>query len=157
MIETLLPVAGFLQETHEAIRISIDMAGEAGLAWKPAQNAHTFGEIVEHIASGNLSYATVIGPENVRRTWEIDPAPQKEWLLARLNESLETALRILDGVTEDILHIRREYDWNPNCEEQTIREPLDALWFAQQMVRHAAYHLGQINLYLRLMGIGKYD
>jgi hypothetical protein len=29
--------------------------------------------------------------------------------------------------------------------------PLDALWFAGQMVRHSVYHPGQINYILRLL------
>jgi hypothetical protein len=29
--------------------------------------------------------------------------------------------------------------------------PLDALWFCNQIVRHTAYHLGQINYILLLL------
>jgi hypothetical protein len=32
-----------------------------------------------------------------------------------------------------------------------VQGPLDAMWFAQQIVRHSAYHLGQINYILRLL------
>lgn len=140
-----------LDETCEAVRISIDAAGAGRIAWKPAGNAPTFASIAQHIASGNLSYATVIGPNNVRRKWEVDSSPSMEWLVERLDESLATARRTLEGVTADNLHESRSDDWCPNCEEQVITGPLDALWFAMQMVRHTAYHLGQLNLYLRIM------
>jgi hypothetical protein len=154
MIPTLGPILRQLEETCEAVRISIESAGESGLGWKPAPHVNTFAEIAEHIASGNLAYATVIGPANVRRAWEIDPTPTKEWLLARLDESLATARQTIEGVTEENLHVSRAADWCPNCDEQLIQGPLDALWFTQQMVRHTAYHLGQLNLYLQLMVTG---
>jgi uncharacterized damage-inducible protein DinB len=157
MIPTLIPIFQQLEETCDAVRISIDQAGESGFGWKPASNAKTFAEIAEHIASANLTYATFIGPADVKRTWVIDPSPTKEWLLARLDESLDTARQTIAGVTEENLHDSRCDDWCPNCDEQLIEGPLDALWFAQQMVRHTAYHLGQLNLYLRLMGIGTYE
>jgi len=157
MIPTLAPIFQCLEETYEAVRISIEQAGDSRLGWKPAPNTKTFAEIAEHIASANLTYATVIGPGDVKRQWQIDPSPAKDWLLARLDESLATARQTLEGVTEENLHDSRENDWCPNCEEQLIQGPLDALWFAQQMVRHTAYHLGQLNLYLRLLEIGTYD
>src|SRR5580658_5394948 len=100
MIPVLKPIFRQLEETCEAVQISIESAGDTGLGWKPAPIANTFAEIVEHIASGNLTYATVIGPSNVRRTWQLDPSPTKEWLLARLEESLTAARDTVAGVTE---------------------------------------------------------
>ncbi len=157
MIPTLNPIFRQLEETYDAVRISIELAGESQLGWKPALNANTFAEVAEHIASANLTYATVIGPTNVQRKWEFELAPTTSWVLARLDESLATAKSTIEGVTDDNLHESRSDDWCPNCDEQLIQGPLDALWFVQQMVRHTAYHLGQLNLYLRLMGIGSYD
>lgn len=151
MHQALEPALRQLEETCEAVHISLRSAGAARLAWKPAPHLPTFAMIVEHIASGNLAYATAIGPVNVRRCWELDPSPSMEWLVERLDESLATARRTLEGVTDDNLHLSRADDWCPNCEEQVIQGPLDALWFAMQMARHTAYHLGQLNMYLQLM------
>jgi hypothetical protein len=152
MIPALRPILRQLEETYDAARISIESAGESGLGWRPAPHARTFAEIAEHIASGNLTYATMIGPADVKRTWQLDPSPTKEWLLARIDESLVAARRTLAGVTEENQHDSRADEWCPNCEEQEVTGPLDALWFAQQMVRHTAYHLGQMNLYLQIEG-----
>ena len=108
-------------------------------------------EVAEHIASANLTYAAVVGPADVRRKWEFDPAPSIDWLFTKLDSSLAVSREVLEGVTAENLTESRENDWCPNCEEQLIQGPLDALWFAMQMVRHTAYHLGQLNLYLRLL------
>ena len=151
MIDTLLPISGQLEETYDAVLISIHHAGSESLGWRPAPHLRTFAEVVEHIASSNLLYATMIGPTDVTRKWDNDPSPSLEWLLDRFNESLITVVEVISAVTEDNLHESRCGDWNPNCEEQTIVGPLDALWFTLQMARHTAYHLGQLNLYLRLM------
>src|SRR5690349_12804921 len=140
MIPALRPIFRHLEETYEAVRISIESAGERGLGWTPSPDAPTFARITEHIASANHTYATVIGPADVRRTWEYDSSPTREWLLARLDESLATARQTIAGVTEENLYDSRADDWCPNCDEQEIQGPLDALWFAQQMVRHTAYH-----------------
>lgn len=152
MLDVFVPVFRQLEETVDAVRIAIELAGPNRLGWRPSPDTPTFAEIVEHIANGNLAYATVIGPANVRRKWEYEPSPAKEWLLARLDESLTASRVAIEGVTADNIHDSRADDWNPNCEEQTIEGPLDALWFAMQMARHTAYHLGQLNFCLRLMG-----
>jgi len=157
MITTLCPIFRHLEETYEAVLISVKAAGECRLGWKPAPQAKTFAEITEHIASANLTYATMIGPADVTRKWEYDPSPTEEWLLARLDESLAVGRQTVAGVTEEKLGDSRADDWCPNCDEQVIEGPLDALWFAQQMVRHTAYHLGQLNLYLCLLGVGLED
>jgi hypothetical protein len=34
-----------------------------------------------------------------------------------------------------------------------VAGPLDSLWFAHQMVRHTAYHLGQVNYLHLLLGL----
>jgi uncharacterized damage-inducible protein DinB len=154
MLEVLKPVVQQLEETYEAVQISLRSAGPERLGWKPNPHLPTFAEVAEHIASANLTYAAVIGPADVRRKWDLDPAPSMDWLLTKLNESLSVSKEVLEGVTAENLTESRENDWCPNCDEQLIQGPLDALWFAMQMVRHTAYHLGQLNLYLRLIEAG---
>ena len=41
------------------------------------------------------------------------------------------------------LHLPLAEDWNPLG--PPVEGPLDALWFAHQIVRHSAYHLGQVS------------
>lgn len=149
MLTTLQPIVRQLEETYDAVAISVKAMGEEGLGWKAGPELRTFALIAEHIANANLVYASMIGPADVRRTWELDPAPAEEWLLARLTESMETSCAVLEAITEERLLESRADDWRPNCPEQEIMGPLDALWFTQQMVRHTAYHLGQLNLYLQ--------
>ena len=52
-------------------------------------------------------------------------------------------------MTPERLRQIRADRWGPLGPE--VPGPLDALWFALQMMRHSAYHLGQINVYLLLL------
>ncbi len=150
MLKVLEAIWQQIEETYEAIDISIGSAGSR-IGWKPDGDISTFAEIAQHIASANLSYCTVIGPENVRRIWQIEASPEIGVLLGRLKDSLSIVQNTFERVTLDNLHDCRCDDWSPNCDEQNIQGPLDTLWFALQILRHTAYHLGQLNSYLQLM------
>ena len=52
----------------------------------------------------------------------------------------------LSRMTPDTLGQARADGWDPLGPE--VAGPLDGLWFALQMVRHSAYHLGQLNVLL---------
>ena len=68
----------------------------------------------------------------------------------------------LDAVEVRLSHDRIHAEDCADCETRqgyvqritkslSVQGPLDAMWFAQQIVRHSAYHLGQINYILLLL------
>lgn len=152
MIAALVPALRLLEENYEALRISLNSVPDVQLDWSPGADTNPLSVIVQHIARGNLVYASVIGPEDHRPSWKPEPSISRQDLLDRLDHSLAVSRATLEGVTEENLRNSRCDDWCPNCDEQLIQGPLDAEWFAFQMGRHTAYHLGQVNLYLRMMG-----
>jgi hypothetical protein len=80
--------------------------------------------------------------------WELEERPSRQRLLERLEESEGCVRDAFEGMTLEALLQTRADCWRPLGPE--VEGPLDALWFALQMVRHSAYHLGQINVYLLL-------
>jgi len=151
MIPELIPALRQLEENYEALRISLDSVPDDKLGWSPGGDTNPISVIVQHIARGNLVYATMIGPTDQRPPWRPEPSISRQDLLGRLDNSLATSRDTLAGVTAENLRESRCDDWCPNCDEQLIQGPLDAEWFALQMARHTAYHLGQVNLYLRML------
>lgn len=154
MLDKLKPVARQLDETYEALHISLNLVSDEQLGWSPGGDTNTLAEIAQHIAWSNITYAGVIRAREIEREWQVEAAPARSTLLSRLEDSQRIAHDALAILTDDHIHISRADDWCPNCDEQLIPGPLDGFWFAMQMVRHTAYHLGQINLYLRMLGIG---
>jgi uncharacterized damage-inducible protein DinB len=154
LLDQLKPVARQLDETYEALHISLNQLSDDQLGWSPGGDTKTVAELAQHIASANMTYASVIRAGENQRDWQYEPAPARATLLARIDQSQRIAHEALSVITDDNIHISRCDDWCPNCDEQLIPGPLDALWFGLQMARHTAYHLGQINLYLRMLGVG---
>lgn len=82
-----------------------------------------------------------------RRRWETPKTPTHAWLVARLDESRERVLEVFEAMTDESLTRPCADDWTPLDDDCVVEGPLDALWFALQVVRHTAYHLGQLNAY----------
>ena len=78
---------------------------------------------------------------------ELTESPSRELLLRanwrlRRGEVQET----FEQLTPAGLRQVRADGWRPLG--LPVEGPLDSLWFAMQVVRHSAYHLGQMNVYL---------
>ena len=73
---------------------------------------------------------------------------------AELNELIDRSERrvrdAFEAVTEEGAHESRCDDWNPLG--PPVSGPLDAIWFALQIVRHSAYHLGQVSFIMQMGG-----
>jgi hypothetical protein len=141
MLDELKPIVRQLDETYEALRLSLNRVTDDQLGWSPGGDTLPLAVIAQHIARGNITYASVIGPQRHPR-WEYEDRITRTALMERVDQSQRTAHETLDGVTREDLHVSRADDWSPNCEEQLVQGPLDALWFAMQ-----------INLYLRMLGV----
>lgn len=148
MISELEPVWKQFTETYDALRQALAEVPDDRLHWKPGPQATTVSEITQHIAGGNRRYAAMIdGIPLVRGPLEEGLGHAR--LLQLLAESEERVRSVFEALPAEDLHRKRADDWNPLGPE--VEGPLDALWFGQQMVRHSAYHLGQINYILRLL------
>jgi hypothetical protein len=83
------------------------------------------------------------------RRFEAEPGLSREAVMERVNMSREHVRAVFDTLPPDRLHAPCADDWATLG--PVVPGPLDALWFAYQMITHAAYHLGQIN-YIVLLG-----
>jgi uncharacterized damage-inducible protein DinB len=147
MVPELEPIWKQFAETYDALRQALAEVPDERLVWRPGPKANTVAWMVQHIARGNIVYAMMALDERGER-WELEERPSRQRLLERLDESEGRVRNAFERITPAALRQTRADGWGPLGPE--VRGPLDALWFAMQMVRHSAYHLGQINVYLLL-------
>lgn len=151
MIAELQPVWKQLQETYAAIRESLAAVPEEKLHWCPGEGCSTIAQMVRHIARANLIYCHVI--ERTERNLALVEQPlSRETLHTMLDGSERRTHDVFDALTQEDAHVPRADDWQPLG--PLVEGPLDAVWFAQQIVRHSAYHLGQLNYVMWLGGFG---
>ena len=148
MIPELEPIWRQLTETDEALREALAQVPDDRLIWRPAPGANSVAVIVQHIARANLGYANIMEVGERGERWELEEGPGRARLLERLGQSMERVRETFERMTPEALERTCATDWNPLGPE--VAGPLDAFWFALQMVRHSAYHLGQINVYLQM-------
>jgi uncharacterized damage-inducible protein DinB len=149
MVEALAPVWKQFGETCDALRQALAEVPDARLLWQPAPEAASMATMVQDIARTSEYYAYLIEHGERGPASELEEAPSRERLLERLAESERRVRAAFELITPDRLrqpHADRWWAFGKPAEG-----PLDALWFAMEIVRHAAYHLGQINLYLLLL------
>jgi uncharacterized damage-inducible protein DinB len=149
MIGELEPVWKQFQETYQALRLALAELPEERVNWRPGPAANTVAGIVQHLARGNGVYASMMEQGQPGERWPDEGRPSRGRLLERLAESEQRVQATFERMTSEALRRPRAERWNPLGPE--VAGPLDALWFAQQMVRHSAYHLGQVNVYLLLL------
>lgn len=147
MIDQLKPIWQQSQETYACIRMLIDKAPAERLHWVPGPEMWSISYIVQHIARANRVYSTVMeGKEPVRPPF-LD-APGKAELGEILDRSEEFVADAFERIGSEDLTARRADDWSPLGVD--VEGPLNGLWFALQIVRHNAYHAGQISYILQL-------
>jgi uncharacterized damage-inducible protein DinB len=145
----LEPIWRQFAETYEALRLALAEVPDARLTWQPGPHANSVAEIIQHIVRANIRYAHVMEAGETTRRPEAEAAPDRARLLARLEESEQAVRQTFERMTPEALRRVCADGWNPLG--PAVEGPLDAGWFALQIVRHSAYHLGQINVYLLLL------
>jgi uncharacterized damage-inducible protein DinB len=148
MIRELEPVWKQFGETYDALRQALAEVPDERLHWKPGPQATTVAGITQHITRGNRAYASMIDGRRDDRG-AVEEAPDRARLLELIAESEARVRSVFDALPAEDLRRKRADHWGPLGPR--VEGPLDALWFAQQIVRHSAYHLGQINYILRLL------
>jgi uncharacterized damage-inducible protein DinB len=154
MIDTLKPVWKQFGETYEALRYSLATVPDGDLTWSPGGEAMSVARLIQHIASANINYMNCMRPREgseQERAREYQEAPPRAWLVERLNESEHRVREGFDAMTPESLTRSCAEDWAPLGDSNLVAGPLDALWFALQAMRHTAYHLGQLNVYLLVL------
>lgn len=146
MIPELEPIWRQLQETYAAIRDALAQVPDERLHWKPGPAASNVGWIVQHLARANLVYANFMEHGSRGQHPEFEEMPSRRHLLDRLAQSEQGVRESFERMTAEALRQIRADGWSPLGPD--VKGPLDGLWFALTMVRHSAYHLGQINVYL---------
>lgn len=147
MIGALEPVWRQFSETYLSIRQALGEMSDDRLLWTPGPKATSAASIVRHIARANLVYCSQI-EGNPARAVLPEEEPDRAQLLELLDRSEERVRSVFDQATEEELRALRAEDWGPLG--YPVEGPLDGLWFAHQIVRHSAYHMGQI-VYLLLL------
>lgn len=147
MTTELEPVWKQFAETYDALREALAEVRDDRLAWKPCPTATSALGIVAHVVRANRRYSSLAAGTG------LPSAPPEELagrdrMLDRLRESEEYVRGVFEQLSPDDLRRTCADDWNPLG--PPVAGPLDALWFCHQIVRHTAYHLGQIN-YISLL------
>jgi uncharacterized damage-inducible protein DinB len=146
MIPELEPIWKQLDETYAAIRHVLAEVADERLTWRPGTSANSVAAIVQHIARANIRYASMIDTGQPGPGIELTDNPPRGLLEQQLEASQSRAKETFERITPAELRRIRADNWGPLG--MPVEGPLDSLWFALQMVRHSAYHLGQMNVYL---------
>jgi uncharacterized damage-inducible protein DinB len=149
MTAELEPVWKQFAETYAAIREALAALPDERLTWQPGPGANTTALIAQHIARANLRYAHMMEHGEPGPWWDLEEDPGRARLVERLEESERVVRAVFERMNPAALRQPCAEHWRPLGPE--VEGPLDALWFALQIVRHSAYHLGQINVYLLLL------
>jgi uncharacterized damage-inducible protein DinB len=146
MVEALTPIWKQFCETHDSLRQVLSEVPDERLQWRPGPKANSVATIVQDIARANGVYAHVLEHGEFVQLWEMEESPSRDRLLERLAESERQVCETFERMTPDGLRRTRAERWW--ALGLPAEGPLDALWFAMEMVRHCAYHVGQISSYL---------
>lgn len=147
MTPELEPVWKQFEETYDALRDALSQLPDERLDWRPSAAAPSAAGIVAHIIRGNWRYSSLAAAADLPAPAS-EPIPDRPRMRQRLAESQAQVQRVFEQLsTQDLRRVCAE-DWSPLGPD--VVGPLDALWFCHQIVRHTAYHLGQIN-YISLL------
>lgn len=148
MIPDLEPVWKQFEETYDALRAALAELPDERLGWKPCPTASMALGIVAHIIRANRRYSTLAAGGDIP-AGAPEQFPGRAQMMERLAESEAYVRGVFEQLSADDLKRVCAEDWAPLGPE--VAGPLDALWFCHQIVRHTAYHLGQINYILLLL------
>ena len=148
MTRELEPVWKQFTETYDALREALAVVPDDRLAWKPGPAARSAGTIVAHIVGANRRYCSLAAGAGLPSR-SLEEIPGRRGLLELLQESEEHVREVFERLSPEGLRRQCANDWSPLG--PTVQGPLDGLWFCHQIVRHTAYHLGQINYILLLI------
>jgi hypothetical protein len=149
MLDELKPIWTQLSETYDALRCVLTELPEDRLTWAPGPNAETLVAIIQHTTLTNCRLAEEMEHRGRGERWEIGEASDRDRLLEWLERSQGRVQETFERITPQSLREPCADRWRPLGPE--LEGPFDALWFALNMVRHTAYHLGQVNLYAMLI------
>lgn len=148
MTSELEPVWKQFTETYDALREALAEVPDDRLAWEPCPAARSALAIVAHIARANRRYGSLVVGAGLPSA-PPEQIPGRSRMLELLRESEDGVGEVFEQMTPKTLRRRCADDWAPLGPQ--VQGPLDALWFCHQIVRHTAYHLGQINYILLLL------
>ena len=141
MIPELEPVWKRWEETHVALLEAIDGLPADRWQWRPTPGATTAGEIIAHIARAEARYAAVIAAETLPEPrWQVH---DREAARHAVGSAADAARTRVEQLTVADLTRPCAQHWHPLGPR--VEGPLDVRWFIEQMIRHKAYHLGQLN------------
>jgi uncharacterized damage-inducible protein DinB len=149
MIDELMPIWRQLGETYDALRGALMEVPEDRLTWKPGPKANTIAAILHHTTLTNCRLAEEMEHRGRGERWDVGESPSREQLMEWLDKSLRRVGETFERMTHEGLRRTCADRWRPLGPE--LEGPFDARWFAYNMVRHTAYHLGQINVYVLLL------
>lgn len=145
----LEPIWKQLGETYAALRQALAEVPDDRLTWRPGPKANSVAWMVQHIARANWRYAYRMEHGEQGPQLEIEETADRGQLLSSLEQSERRVREVFERMTPEALRKVCADRWGPLG--PAVEGPLDALWFALQIVRHSAYHLGQVNVNLLLL------
>lgn len=142
MNEALKPVWKQFVETHNALIAILNEISDERMHWSPTPANWTPARIATHIAGGNVHYANLMETGESGENLAVGPHAKRAELLNLLDRSLDRVRTVLRDLPPERLRAVCATDWEPLG--RVVKGDHDALWFAMQMVRHTAYHVGQL-------------
>jgi uncharacterized damage-inducible protein DinB len=153
MLSELQILAKQLRETFGVLRRAVADFPADKLTWRPDGNARAVTEIVAHIVSAQRLYVRVINDGASREDYRLMSSPPSlnhAALVLSIDAALQEALACLEKVTPEQLDKPCATSWG-DWDDGSSGVPLTVRWMAGQMLRHASYHLGQINAYALML------
>ncbi len=140
-----------MDQEAEATRRMLERVPADQLGWKPHQKSMSLGQLALHVAGAPGMVAGLLLEDTILPLeFEEPPSPvSKEEVLAALDESVDTARDILNGMDDEaMMGMFRIMDGD----REVLGMPKAGLARAI-LLNHWYHHRGQLSVYLRLLDV----
>ena len=130
-------------EVYDAMRAALAEIPDDRLNWQPASDCLSASMLVQHIRRANVTYSQMMGIwGNAARSRHTCRTLLVTSLLEHSVASGRQVGFAFEAMTPERLHETVCDDWAPIGFE--LSGPLTPLWFANTILVHSAYHVGQL-------------
>jgi uncharacterized damage-inducible protein DinB len=138
----------------ENTRRVLERVPDENMTWKPHEKSFALGNMAFHVATLPNFGNTLLSTDNMDLAAKMGNFPRyagegSQALLAMYDQAAAALRSTLAGMTDDEL----QANWTMTFGERTIADGPRMLLYRTMFFNHLIHHRGQLNVYLRLLGV----